>query len=131
MADLIHLDQDMYGMQNDPINMALRRYAGMAVTNLTFGDVVNKVPTDEDPHRLSVAALFMSRLAFRLNEPNSLNRRGGGVRPPAGDPVLQEELPPGSGGPAGLGQRGAPSGGLQHPEESVLEGRHQQQESPP
>lgn len=43
MADLIHLDQDMYGMQNDPINMALRRYAGMALTNLTFGDVVNKV----------------------------------------------------------------------------------------
>ncbi|KAM6921659.1 LOW QUALITY PROTEIN: adenomatous polyposis coli protein 2 [Xenentodon cancila] len=42
VADLIHLDQDMYGIQNDPINMALRRYAGMAVTNLTFGDVVNK-----------------------------------------------------------------------------------------
>lgn len=43
VADLIHLDQDMYGTQNDPINMALRRYAGMAMTNLTFGDVVNKV----------------------------------------------------------------------------------------
>lgn len=43
VADLIHLDHDMYGSQNDPINMALRRYAGMAVTNLTFGDVVNKV----------------------------------------------------------------------------------------
>ncbi|XP_069375942.1 adenomatous polyposis coli protein 2 [Paralichthys olivaceus] len=42
VADLIHLDHDMYGMQNDPINMALRRYAGMALTNLTFGDVVNK-----------------------------------------------------------------------------------------
>ncbi|XP_068447294.1 adenomatous polyposis coli protein 2 [Clinocottus analis] len=42
VADLIHLDQDMYGMLNDPINMALRRYAGMAVTNLTFGDVANK-----------------------------------------------------------------------------------------
>ncbi|XP_071762727.2 adenomatous polyposis coli protein 2 [Centroberyx gerrardi] len=42
VADLIHLDQEMYGMQNDPINMALRRYAGMALTNLTFGDVVNK-----------------------------------------------------------------------------------------
>ncbi|MEQ2197433.1 hypothetical protein XENOCAPTIV_029349 [Xenoophorus captivus] len=38
VADLIHLEQDMYGMQSDPINMALRRYAGMAVTNLTFGD---------------------------------------------------------------------------------------------
>ncbi|XP_068599745.1 adenomatous polyposis coli protein 2-like, partial [Brachionichthys hirsutus] len=42
VADLIHLDRDLYGSQNDPINMALRRYAGMAVTNLTFGDVVNK-----------------------------------------------------------------------------------------
>ncbi|KAM7387832.1 hypothetical protein PAMP_024045 [Pampus punctatissimus] len=42
VAELIHLEQEMYGMQNDPINMALRRYAGMAVTNLTFGDVVNK-----------------------------------------------------------------------------------------
>lgn len=44
--------------------------------------------------------------------------------------MLQEELPPGAGGPAGLGQRGASSGGLQHPEEPVLEGRHQQQEGP-
>lgn len=44
--------------------------------------------------------------------------------------MLKEELPSGSGGPAGLRQRGASSGGLQHPEESVLEGRHQQQESP-
>ncbi|XP_038142876.1 adenomatous polyposis coli protein 2 [Cyprinodon tularosa] len=42
VADLIHLEHEMYGMQNDPINMALRRYAGMALTNLTFGDVVNK-----------------------------------------------------------------------------------------
>ncbi|KAM4574591.1 adenomatous polyposis coli protein 2 [Fundulus diaphanus] len=42
VADLTHLEQEMYGMQNDPINMALRRYAGMALTNLTFGDVVNK-----------------------------------------------------------------------------------------
>uniref|UniRef100_A0A096LX85 APC regulator of WNT signaling pathway 2 n=1 Tax=Poecilia formosa TaxID=48698 RepID=A0A096LX85_POEFO len=42
VADLIHLEQEMYGMQNDPINMALRRYAGMGLTNLTFGDVVNK-----------------------------------------------------------------------------------------
>ena len=46
VADLTHLDHDMYGMQNDPINMALRRYAGMALTNLTFGDVVNKVQTE-------------------------------------------------------------------------------------
>lgn len=52
-------------------------------------------------------------------------------RLPSGHSVLEEELPPGSGGPAGLRQRGAAPGGLQHPEESVVEGRHQQQESPP
>jgi len=43
VADLLHLDQETYGMLNDPINLALRRYAGMALTNLTFGDVTNKV----------------------------------------------------------------------------------------
>ncbi|KAG7277536.1 hypothetical protein CRUP_030698 [Coryphaenoides rupestris] len=42
VADLLHLDQETYGMLNDPINLALRRYAGMALTNLTFGDVTNK-----------------------------------------------------------------------------------------
>ncbi|XP_016414693.1 adenomatous polyposis coli protein 2-like [Sinocyclocheilus rhinocerous] len=42
IAELIQLDQELYGMQNEPINMALRRYAGMALTNLTYGDVVNK-----------------------------------------------------------------------------------------
>uniref|UniRef100_A0A672SGL4 APC regulator of WNT signaling pathway 2 n=1 Tax=Sinocyclocheilus grahami TaxID=75366 RepID=A0A672SGL4_SINGR len=42
IAELMQLDQEMYGMQNEPINMALRRYAGMALTNLTYGDVVNK-----------------------------------------------------------------------------------------
>jgi len=43
IAELMQLDQELYGMQNEPINMALRRYAGMALTNLTYGDVVNKV----------------------------------------------------------------------------------------
>ena len=43
VADLRHLDEETYGMLNDPINRALRRYAGMALTNLTFGDVANKV----------------------------------------------------------------------------------------
>ncbi|XP_059393181.1 adenomatous polyposis coli protein 2-like [Carassius carassius] len=42
IAELIQLDQELYGMENEPINMALRRYAGMALTNLTYGDVVNK-----------------------------------------------------------------------------------------
>ena len=48
VAELMHLDQELYGMQNDPINMALRRYAGMALTNLTFGDVVNKASHGTD-----------------------------------------------------------------------------------
>lgn len=43
IAELMQLEQELYGMQNEPMNMALRRYAGMALTNLTYGDVVNKV----------------------------------------------------------------------------------------
>ncbi|XP_041086221.1 adenomatous polyposis coli protein 2-like [Polyodon spathula] len=42
VADLTQLDFELYGMNSDPLNTALRRYAGMALTNLTFGDVVNK-----------------------------------------------------------------------------------------
>ncbi|XP_078280000.1 adenomatous polyposis coli protein 2 isoform X2 [Rhinoraja longicauda] len=42
VAELLQVDCDMYGATNDPLNSALRRYAGMALTNLTFGDVVNK-----------------------------------------------------------------------------------------
>lgn len=43
IAELMQLEQELFGMQNEPMNMALRRYAGMALTNLTYGDVVNKV----------------------------------------------------------------------------------------
>lgn len=43
MAELLQVDYEMHKMTNDPLNLALRRYAGMALTNLTFGDVVNKV----------------------------------------------------------------------------------------
>ncbi|XP_067824499.1 adenomatous polyposis coli protein 2 [Heptranchias perlo] len=42
VAELLQVDCDMYGPTNDSLNSALRRYAGMALTNLTFGDVVNK-----------------------------------------------------------------------------------------
>ncbi|XP_066503224.1 adenomatous polyposis coli protein 2 [Hoplias malabaricus] len=42
IAELMQLEQELYNMQNEPMNMALRRYAGMALTNLTYGDVVNK-----------------------------------------------------------------------------------------
>lgn len=113
MADLVHLDHLMFGSQNDPINMALRRYAGMAITNLTFGDVVNKV------RRPSPADLGLTSHLMEGNISADL------ACPPPGHPVLQEELPSGLGGPASVGQRGASPGGLQHPEEPVLEGRHQ------
>ncbi|XP_040275740.1 adenomatous polyposis coli protein 2, partial [Bufo bufo] len=42
IAELLEVDYQMHRMTNDPLSLALRRYAGMALTNLTFGDVVNK-----------------------------------------------------------------------------------------
>ncbi|KAM8794991.1 adenomatous polyposis coli protein 2 [Eudromia elegans] len=42
VAELLQVDYEMHGMTSDPLNLALRRYAGMALTNLTFGDVANK-----------------------------------------------------------------------------------------
>ncbi|XP_067410920.1 adenomatous polyposis coli protein 2 [Emydura macquarii macquarii] len=42
VAELLQVDYEMHKMARDPLNLALRRYAGMALTNLTFGDVVNK-----------------------------------------------------------------------------------------
>ncbi|XP_051495328.1 adenomatous polyposis coli protein 2 [Apus apus] len=42
VAELLQVDYEMHKVTNDPLNLALRRYAGMALTNLTFGDVVNK-----------------------------------------------------------------------------------------
>ncbi|OCT98539.1 adenomatous polyposis coli homolog isoform X1 [Xenopus laevis] len=42
IAELLHVDCEMYGLINDHYSVTLRRYAGMALTNLTFGDVANK-----------------------------------------------------------------------------------------
>ncbi|XP_075467540.1 adenomatous polyposis coli protein 2 isoform X2 [Ascaphus truei] len=42
IAELQEVDYQMHRMTSDPLSLALRRYAGMALTNLTFGDVVNK-----------------------------------------------------------------------------------------
>uniref|UniRef100_A0A8C5P898 Adenomatous polyposis coli protein 2 n=1 Tax=Leptobrachium leishanense TaxID=445787 RepID=A0A8C5P898_9ANUR len=42
IAELVEVDYQMHRMTGDPLSLALRRYAGMALTNLTFGDVVNK-----------------------------------------------------------------------------------------
>lgn len=44
VAELLQVDHEMHKMTRDPLNLALRRYAGMTLTNLTFGDVANKVP---------------------------------------------------------------------------------------
>ncbi|XP_076977433.1 adenomatous polyposis coli protein 2 [Tamandua tetradactyla] len=42
VAELLQVDYEMHKMTRDPLNLALRRYAGMILTNLTFGDVANK-----------------------------------------------------------------------------------------
>ncbi|XP_063770384.1 adenomatous polyposis coli protein 2 isoform X2 [Pseudophryne corroboree] len=42
IAELLEVDYHMHRMTSDPLSLALRRYAGMTLTNLTFGDVVNK-----------------------------------------------------------------------------------------
>ncbi|XP_005142123.2 adenomatous polyposis coli protein isoform X2 [Melopsittacus undulatus] len=42
IAELLQVDCEMYGLTSDHYSITLRRYAGMALTNLTFGDVANK-----------------------------------------------------------------------------------------
>ncbi|XP_078473374.1 adenomatous polyposis coli protein-like isoform X1 [Lampetra planeri] len=42
IAELLQADCEMFAMTSDQYNVTLRRYAGMALTNLTFGDVANK-----------------------------------------------------------------------------------------
>ncbi|RXM97945.1 Adenomatous polyposis protein [Acipenser ruthenus] len=45
IGELLQVDCEMYGLTNDHYSVTLRRYAGMALTNLTFGDVANKEST--------------------------------------------------------------------------------------
>uniref|UniRef100_A0A3P9MJV6 APC regulator of WNT signaling pathway n=1 Tax=Oryzias latipes TaxID=8090 RepID=A0A3P9MJV6_ORYLA len=42
VAELLQVDCEMCGLSSDHYSVTLRRYAGMALTNLTFGDVANK-----------------------------------------------------------------------------------------
>ena len=42
IAELLQVDYEVHGISNDQYTVTLRRYAGMALTNLTFGDVTNK-----------------------------------------------------------------------------------------
>ncbi|NWT06126.1 APCL protein, partial [Mionectes macconnelli] len=62
VAELLQVDYEMHKMTNDPLNLALRRYAGMALTNLTFGDVVNKgcvtLPGQESTLKSVLSALW-------------------------------------------------------------------------
>ncbi|CAN9500841.1 unnamed protein product [Ophioblennius macclurei] len=68
VADLIQLDQELYGNQKDPINLSLRRYAGMAVTNLTFGDVVNKATLCSRPASLQALVLQLDSDSEELQQ---------------------------------------------------------------
>lgn len=43
IGELLQVDCEIYGLTSDHYSITLRRYAGMALTNLTFGDVANKV----------------------------------------------------------------------------------------
>ncbi|XP_051542310.1 adenomatous polyposis coli protein isoform X2 [Myxocyprinus asiaticus] len=42
IGELLQVDCEIYGLTNDHYSVTLRRYAGMGLTNLTFGDVANK-----------------------------------------------------------------------------------------
>ncbi|XP_030623032.1 LOW QUALITY PROTEIN: adenomatous polyposis coli protein [Chanos chanos] len=42
IGELLQVDCEIYGLTSDHYSITLRRYAGMALTNLTFGDVANK-----------------------------------------------------------------------------------------
>ncbi|KAM9801004.1 adenomatous polyposis coli protein [Neosynchiropus ocellatus] len=42
VAELLQVDCEMFGLSSDHYSITLRRYSGMALTNLTFGDVANK-----------------------------------------------------------------------------------------
>lgn len=72
VAELLQVDHEMHGLSRDPLTLALRRYAGMALTNLTFGDVANKVPVwggspgSGQPSTPWTAVLVLSCLGGRL-----------------------------------------------------------------
>lgn len=106
MAELLQVDCEMCGLSSDHYSVTLRRYAGMALTNLTFGDVANKVRTRSEckwslrddicpfcccRYLVMVMMLCCSALT--------------------GHAVLHEGLHEGNGGPAQVGQRRPAAGG--------------------
>lgn len=63
IAELIQVDQTSHGNTADPSCVTLRRYAGMALTNLTFGDGTNKA-------LLCSMKGFMRALVSQLHSPS-------------------------------------------------------------
>lgn len=63
IAELIQVDQTSHGNTAEPSCVTLRRYAGMALTNLTFGDGTNKA-------LLCSMKGFMRALVSQLHSPS-------------------------------------------------------------
>lgn len=63
IAELIQVDQNSHGNTGDAACVTLRRYAGMALTNLTFGDGTNKA-------LLCSMKGFMRALVSQLHSPS-------------------------------------------------------------
>ncbi|GFV51492.1 adenomatous polyposis coli protein [Trichonephila clavipes] len=63
IAELIQADHEVHGNTSDQFCVTVRRYAGMALTNLTFGDGTNKA-------LLCSMKPFMQALVAQLYSPN-------------------------------------------------------------
>ncbi|KAG8195400.1 hypothetical protein JTE90_001412 [Oedothorax gibbosus] len=63
IAELIQADHEIHGNTSDQFCVTVRRYAGMALTNLTFGDGNNKA-------LLCSMKPFMQALVAQLHSPN-------------------------------------------------------------
>ncbi|GFQ66843.1 adenomatous polyposis coli homolog [Trichonephila clavata] len=63
IAELLHVDHWAHGVNNDPNCTTLRRYLGMSLTNLTFGDGTNKA-------LLCSMRSFMEALVAQLYSPS-------------------------------------------------------------
>ncbi|XP_054713781.1 adenomatous polyposis coli homolog [Uloborus diversus] len=63
IAELLQMDQEVHGCTNDQYCITIRRYSGMALTNLTFGDGANKA-------LLCSMRPFMEALVAQLYSPS-------------------------------------------------------------
>lgn len=63
IAELIQADHEVHGNTSDQFCVTVRRYAGMALTNLTFGDGTNKA-------LLCSMKPFMQALVAQLHSPS-------------------------------------------------------------